>query len=233
MLSVHANANANQHLTSTQSLSSGHHRSDMQRILRRLPRTGLSVLLSKPCSSSQSSRLHLRLYRQPGRCLSLSQQSSSQSAEAVESAIKHCIAGVSAEEPEQASVIRALPNKYRASMFALRAFNLELSQVYLNNKEKDIGMMRYTWWRDTLTDVFLEVPPPLPVAQVLSPIIAHHNLSPIWFKRILEAWERVLRQQPEDINQLTQFVENTHSSQMYLSLQTLSVKNVHADHVAR
>ncbi|XP_032714558.1 NADH dehydrogenase (ubiquinone) complex I, assembly factor 6 isoform X2 [Lontra canadensis] len=107
-----------------------------------------------------------------------------------------------------------LPAQSRSSAFALRAFNVELAQVKDSVSEKTIGLMRMEFWKKTVDDIYCDNPPQQPVA--------------------LELWkEKNLDDQAyRNIQELENYAENTQSALLYLTLEILGVKDLHADHAA-
>ncbi|XP_051700591.2 NADH dehydrogenase (ubiquinone) complex I, assembly factor 6 isoform X2 [Oryctolagus cuniculus] len=107
-----------------------------------------------------------------------------------------------------------LPAESRSSALALRAFNVELAQVKDSVSEKAIGLMRMQFWKKTVEDIYLDNPPHQPVAIEL------------WKEKNLD--DKVYR----NIQELENYAENTQSALLYLTLETLGIKDLHADHAA-
>ncbi|XP_057388144.1 NADH dehydrogenase (ubiquinone) complex I, assembly factor 6 isoform X2 [Balaenoptera acutorostrata] len=107
-----------------------------------------------------------------------------------------------------------LPAESRSSAFALRAFNVELAQVKDSVSEKTIGLMRMQFWKKTVDDVYCDSPPHQPVAIEL------------WKEKNLD--DKAYR----NIQELENYAENTQSSLLYLTLEILGIKDLHADHAA-
>ncbi|XP_022440469.1 NADH dehydrogenase (ubiquinone) complex I, assembly factor 6 isoform X2 [Delphinapterus leucas] len=107
-----------------------------------------------------------------------------------------------------------LPAESRSSAFALRAFNVELAQVKDSVSEKTIGLMRMQFWKKTVDDIYCDSPPHQPVAIEL------------WKEKNLD--DKAYR----NIQELENYAENTQSSLLYLTLETLGIKDLHADHAA-
>ncbi|XP_047584175.1 NADH dehydrogenase (ubiquinone) complex I, assembly factor 6 isoform X2 [Lutra lutra] len=107
-----------------------------------------------------------------------------------------------------------LPAQSRSSAFALRAFNVELAQVKDSVSEKTIGLMRMEFWKKTVDDIYRDNPPQQPVALEL------------WKEKNLD--DRAYR----NIQELENYAENTQSALLYLTLEILGVKDLHADHAA-
>nr|XP_036851503.1 NADH dehydrogenase (ubiquinone) complex I, assembly factor 6 isoform X2 [Manis javanica] len=74
--------------------------------------------------------------------------------------------------------------------------------------------MRMQFWKKTVDDIYCDSPPPQPVAIEL------------WKEKNLD--DRAYC----NIQELENYAENTQSSLLYLTLEVLGVKDLHADHVA-
>ncbi|GCB67635.1 hypothetical protein scyTo_0012169, partial [Scyliorhinus torazame] len=107
-----------------------------------------------------------------------------------------------------------LPPEFHSSVFALRAFNVELAQVQDLVTQKTIGLMRMQYWRQMIEDIYSDNSPPQPIAIEL------------WKEKNLN--ENAYR----NIKDLESYAENAQSSLIYLVLEVLGVKNIHADHAA-
>ncbi|VFV20658.1 upf0551 protein c8orf38 [Lynx pardinus] len=126
-----------------------------------------------------------------------------------------------------------LPADSRSSAFALRAFNVELAQVKDSVSEKTIGLMRMEFWRKTVDDIYSDNPPQQPVAIELWKAVKRHNLTKRWLMKIIDEREKNLDDKPyRNIQELENYAENTQSSLLYLTLEILGVKDLHADHAA-
>ncbi|XP_069813408.1 NADH dehydrogenase (ubiquinone) complex I, assembly factor 6 isoform X2 [Dendropsophus ebraccatus] len=85
-----------------------------------------------------------------------------------------------------------LPPESQTSVFALRAFNVELSQA-----------------------------------------VQKHKLTKRWLTRVIDEREKNLDDRAyRNIKELETYAENTQSSLLYLTLEALGVRDVHADHAA-
>lgn len=126
-----------------------------------------------------------------------------------------------------------LPKRVRASVFAVRAFNVELARVQDAVSDPNIGRMRLQFWRDSLDSIYQDNPPQQPVALELAQAVAKHKLTKHWFTRLVDARERNLANRPfETTEALEDHSENTVSSVLYLILECLGIKDVQADHAA-
>ncbi|XP_032761900.1 NADH dehydrogenase (ubiquinone) complex I, assembly factor 6 [Rattus rattus] len=125
------------------------------------------------------------------------------------------------------------PAECQRSASALRAFNVELAQVKDLVSEKTIGLMRMQFWRKAVEDMFCDNPPHQPVAMELWKAVKRHNLTKRWLLRIIDEREKNLDDKAyRSIRELENYAENTQSSLLYLTLEVLGVKDVHADHAA-
>nr|XP_002710745.2 NADH dehydrogenase (ubiquinone) complex I, assembly factor 6 isoform X1 [Oryctolagus cuniculus] len=126
-----------------------------------------------------------------------------------------------------------LPAESRSSALALRAFNVELAQVKDSVSEKAIGLMRMQFWKKTVEDIYLDNPPHQPVAIELWKAVKRHNLTKRWFMKIIDEREKNLDDKVYcNIQELENYAENTQSALLYLTLETLGIKDLHADHAA-
>ncbi|XP_077127056.1 NADH dehydrogenase (ubiquinone) complex I, assembly factor 6 isoform X2 [Ranitomeya variabilis] len=126
-----------------------------------------------------------------------------------------------------------LPGESQSSGFALRAFNIELSQVKDSVSQKNLGLMRMQFWRESIDDIYKEDPPHHPVALELCKAVQKHKLTKRWLTRVIDEREKNLDDRAyRNLKELETYAENTQSSLLYLALETLGVRDVHADHAA-
>ncbi|CAM9259692.1 unnamed protein product [Ectocarpus sp. 6 AP-2014] len=116
----------------------------------------------------------------------------------------------------------------RPASLAIRAFNVETAAIKDSVRGNVMpGKMRMQWWKDTMADVFVGEPPPLPVALALAEVVANQKggLTRRWFDRVLDARMADLdRTQPETLEEMETYAENTASSLLYLSLELAGVR---------
>ncbi|XP_006008824.1 NADH dehydrogenase (ubiquinone) complex I, assembly factor 6 isoform X2 [Latimeria chalumnae] len=126
-----------------------------------------------------------------------------------------------------------VPPESRRSVFALKAFNVELAQIKDSVSQKTIGLMRMQFWKEAMEEIYSDSPPPQPVAVELWEAVRKHKLTKRWFTRIIEEREKNLDDKAyRNIQELECYAENSHSSLNYLILETIGIKDVHADHIA-
>ncbi|XP_029307731.1 NADH dehydrogenase (ubiquinone) complex I, assembly factor 6 isoform X2 [Cottoperca gobio] len=126
-----------------------------------------------------------------------------------------------------------LPEEARRSSLALRAFNVELAQVKDSISQKTIGLMRMQFWKTAIEEIYRDEPPNQPVSAELWRAVKKHFLTKRWLLRIITEREKDLDDRAyRNLQELEVYSEHTQSSLIYLLLECLGVKNVHADHAA-
>ncbi|CAB1445916.1 unnamed protein product [Pleuronectes platessa] len=126
-----------------------------------------------------------------------------------------------------------LPEDARRSSLALRAFNVELAQVKDSVSQKTIGLMRMQFWKTAIEEIYRDEPPNQPVTAELWRAARKHSLTKRWLLRIITDREKDLDDRAyRNLQELETYSENTQSSLIYLLLECLGFKNVHADHAA-
>ncbi|XP_028919905.1 NADH dehydrogenase (ubiquinone) complex I, assembly factor 6 isoform X1 [Ornithorhynchus anatinus] len=99
--------------------------------------------------------------------------------------------------------------------------------------EKTIGLMRMQFWKDAVENIYRDNPPHQPVAIELWKAVKRHNLTKRWLMRIIDEREKNLDDKAySNIHELETYAENTQSSLLYLILEMLGIKDLHADHAA-
>ncbi|XP_064248114.1 NADH dehydrogenase (ubiquinone) complex I, assembly factor 6 isoform X1 [Passer domesticus] len=148
-------------------------------------------------------------------------------------AVQYCAELVRKRDYEGFLCSLLLPAESRTSAFALRAFNVELAQIKDSITQKTTGLMRMQFWRDAVEDIYGDNPPHQPVATELWRAVKRHNLTKMWFMKIIDEREKNLDDRPyRNIQELETYAENTQSALLYLTLETLGVRDIHADHAA-
>lgn len=115
------------------------------------------------------------------------------------------------------------PDSRREALFALYAFNLEVSRIRETISERLIGEMRLQWWRDALDAIYGGSNPPAhPVAEALASAIRHHGLERAPFERLIDARTLDLDDgPPEDLPALIGYARDTSAALVLLSLAVL------------
>ncbi|XP_062987035.1 NADH dehydrogenase (ubiquinone) complex I, assembly factor 6 isoform X1 [Elgaria multicarinata webbii] len=108
-----------------------------------------------------------------------------------------------------------------------------LRQIKDSITQKTIGLMRIQFWRKAIEDIYHDNPPQQPVAIELWKAIKRQHLTKRWLMKIIDEREKNLDDRAyQNINELEMYAENTQSALLYLTLETLGVKDIHADHAA-
>ncbi len=119
------------------------------------------------------------------------------------------------------------PDSRREALFALYAFNLEISRVRETISERLIGEMRLQWWRDVLEAAYAGSKPPAhPVAEALAAAISRHKLERALFERLIDARVRDLDDEPPaDLQALLGYARDTSAPLVRLALGVLEVSD--------
>ncbi|XP_067392904.1 NADH dehydrogenase (ubiquinone) complex I, assembly factor 6 isoform X1 [Emydura macquarii macquarii] len=147
--------------------------------------------------------------------------------------VRYCVELLRKRDYEGFLCSLLLPAESRTSAVALRAFNVELAQIKDSITQKTIGLMRMQFWRKAVEDIYCDNPPHQPVAIELWKAIKRHNLTKRWLLKIIDEREKNLNDRAYlNIQELETYAENTHSALLYLTLEMLGVRDIHADHTA-
>lgn len=126
-----------------------------------------------------------------------------------------------------------LPSGARESTITVRAFNVSVAQVQDQISQNVIGQMRMKFWMDALDNIYQDAPPAQPVTVQLHKAIRQHKLSKRWLQRLVSSREESLTLKSfPSLSALETYAENSVSSVLYLTLETLNQRDVHADHAA-
>lgn len=146
---------------------------------------------------------------------------------------KYCLELVRSRDYDGFVSSLLLPEEARRSSLALRAFNVELAQVKDSVSQKTIGLMRMQFWKTAIEEIYRDEPPNQPVSAELWRAVRKHCLTKRWLLRIITEREKDLDDRAyRNLQELEKYSENTQSSLIYLLLECLGLKNVHADHAA-
>ncbi|XP_074433568.1 NADH dehydrogenase (ubiquinone) complex I, assembly factor 6 isoform X5 [Larus michahellis] len=108
-----------------------------------------------------------------------------------------------------------------------------LRQIKDSITQKTTGLMRMQFWRDAVEEIYCDNPPHQPVATELWRAVKRHNLTKMWFMKIIDEREKNLDDRAyRNIQELETYAENTQSALLYLTLEMLGVRDIHADHAA-
>ena len=139
------------------------------------------------------------------------------------------------------TLLAFIPPTSQPAYLAIRAFNLELARIPETVSTPTVAAMRYQFWRDNVTRAFAGTPPKQPVSVLLAHTLAELDartsgtakMSKSWFLRVISAREQYSDGRPyPSLEALEKYAENTYSTLLYLTLQTLPVLSMTADHIA-
>ncbi|XP_075995137.1 NADH dehydrogenase (ubiquinone) complex I, assembly factor 6 isoform X2 [Genypterus blacodes] len=106
-------------------------------------------------------------------------------------------------------------------------------QVKDSTSQTTIGLMRMQFWKTAIDEIYSDHPPNHPVAMELWRAVRKHQLTKRWLQRIITDREKDLEDRAyRNLKELETYAENTHASLLYLLLECLGVRSVHADHAA-
>ncbi|XP_059195211.1 NADH dehydrogenase (ubiquinone) complex I, assembly factor 6 isoform X2 [Centropristis striata] len=108
-----------------------------------------------------------------------------------------------------------------------------LRQVKDSVSQKTIGLMRMQFWKAAIEEIYRDEPPKQPVSSELWRAVRKHSLSKRWLLRIITEREKDMEDRAyRNLQELEKYSENTQSSLIYLLLESLGIRSVHADHAA-
>ncbi|XP_041455674.1 NADH dehydrogenase (ubiquinone) complex I, assembly factor 6-like [Lytechinus variegatus] len=146
---------------------------------------------------------------------------------------QYCLDLVRKQDYEGFLVSLLMPEESRSAAITLRAFNAELASVRDSVSNVHIGKLRLQFWKDGLENIYAGKPAHQPIALELFKAVNRHKLSKRWLSRMIEEREKTLEDKPfPSVADVESYAENTSSSLLYLTLQSLGIHDVHADHAA-
>jgi phytoene synthase len=99
----------------------------------------------------------------------------------------HCEALVRAGDKDRFLATLFAPQKYRRALYALYAFNLEVTRTRELAREPMPGEMRLQWWRDALGGAGRGEVDAHPVAASLRDVVVRYRLPPVTFLDLIDA----------------------------------------------
>ncbi len=123
-----------------------------------------------------------------------------------------------------------LPRNAQRAFFAIRAFNHEIAQVRDQSKNNFMtGRIRFQFWKDSLQRIYdgdnVGELQDQPVLKELERCIKEHDLTQRFFERCIEARISDFGGSGfENISDLEWYAESSHSSILYLVLETLGIR---------
>ena len=141
-------------------------------------------------------------------------------------AFGHCQTLVRGADKDRYLATLFAPERYRAPLFALYAFNAETARVRERAREPMPGEIRLQWWRDVLAGAGIGDAGAHPVAAALLDTVARFNLPLQPFADLLEARAFDLYDDPMgSIGELEGYAAKTSSAVMGLAARILNDGN--------
>ena len=105
------------------------------------------------------------------------------------------------------------PPDARPHLFALYAFNVEISRIRETVSEPQFGLVRQQWWLDTIDEIYANRAPDHPVAQALAQAIVKGDLPKHALRNLIAAREFDLYDDPmPTLSDLEGYLGETSSS---------------------
>lgn len=163
------------------------------------------------------------------------------SADEIDRARTYCLDSLRKYDTPSSLLLPYIPSHARDAYVALRAFNIDVARTADTTSTPTIGAMRLQFQRDAVTKSLAGSPPKQPIAlliaqasdQLAAQSGGKSKFSKSWFMRIIDTREKYLSNPPyPDIASLESYAENTYSTLLYLTLQSLPMASLTADHIA-
>lgn len=129
------------------------------------------------------------------------------------------------------------PKSKRNAYFAIRALNIELSQIDGNVRGNPLaGKMRCQWWRDSIGRIYNSSfdpnSTPHPVLNLLNKYCIELQLTERWFTRCLDVRQTDITncQPPASLDDMEWSIERIVSSMEYLLLESMNIRNEQAEY---
>ncbi len=123
------------------------------------------------------------------------------------------------------TVLYAVPHK-RQDLFALYAFNYEISKIRKVVSEPMLGEIRLQWWREAIDDIYKGKIRGHDIMPSLATTINNHGLSREFFMALIEGQaEELYPESPKNCEELEASLSNTTGSLEKLALHILGQKD--------
>jgi phytoene synthase len=104
-------------------------------------------------------------------------------------------------------------NDYREALFALYAFNIEISKIAEIVSDPILGFIRFTWWRESIDLIYQNKPRPDEISQGLSKAIKSFYIPKELFDEIIFGYEIELEYtMPESVDKFEEYASKTSGS---------------------
>lgn len=125
------------------------------------------------------------------------------------------------------------PEKKRAGLFALYAFNQEVARIRENITEPMMGLIRLAWWREAIEELYTGTVRNHDVLTELHEAMQHRLLPQALFEQMIDGRERDMEEEsPADMEALELYGEATSSSLFQLAFETVGIDSDEAQKLA-
>lgn len=136
--------------------------------------------------------------------------------------LSYCGEQVRRNDPDRFVTAMFAPADRREDLFALYAFNSEISRIRDSVTEPMMGHIRLQWWRDALDRLERGELRHHPVADTLGTVISRRGLKRKLIDQLIDAREFDLENRaPATMGELKRYVEQSSANLVLLALQTL------------
>lgn len=149
-----------------------------------------------------------------------------------ESALEYCALQVRTFDADRYLIAIAAPKEFRTALFALYAFNLEISKTRETVSEPMLGHIRLQWWREAIEGIYQGTPRNHEVVQALAFVIQNYGLTRQYFEEMIDGREFDLEDRaPNDISELIRYAQQTSGCLLQLNAEVLNSDRNSADAV--
>ncbi len=139
------------------------------------------------------------------------------------SSLSFCAAEVHRSDRDRFLMTLFAPSEHREALFALYAFNIEISKTREVVSEAMLGAIRLQWWRDSVGTLYSDVPHRKhAVIEALEPFVVAHQLSRSHFDRLIDGRLIDLEEVPhQTLASLIDYADATSGALVRLSMEVL------------
>jgi NADH dehydrogenase [ubiquinone] 1 alpha subcomplex assembly factor 6 len=137
--------------------------------------------------------------------------------------LSYCAEEVRRSDRDRFIMTLFAPSERREALFALYAFNIEISKTREVVSEAMLGAIRLQWWRDSVDTLYSDVPlRKHTVMEALDPFVTAHQLSRDHFDRLIDGRLIDLEEVPHPTSaSLIEYADATSGALVRLSMEVL------------
>ncbi|KAJ2660930.1 hypothetical protein IW148_003604 [Coemansia sp. RSA 1199] len=122
------------------------------------------------------------------------------------------------------------PLHAREALWGLRALNIELLTIPMHTRTPTAASVRFAFWHNTIMGLYTHKTQNLPpVARVIYDAIQRSKISRTWLRRLIKEQDSSIG----SLDDLQRHGERTIACLVHAHLESLGVRNMHADNAAR